>query len=255
MHIDLAFPVLHGKNGEDGTLQGLLEMAGIPFVGCGTLASAVCMDKDVAHRLVRAAGIKTPKSAVITKKAAYEELNELTKALAFPLFVKPANAGSSFGITKAGGPEELAAAVAEAFVHDKKVVIEEAVEGFEVGCAVMGNDELTVGEVDEIELSSGFFDYTEKYMLKTARIFMPARISVKTAERIKHTAARVYRALGCRGMARVDMFLTPGNRIVFNEVNTIPGFTSHSRYPNMMSGIGLGFGEVLDKLIALAEEP
>lgn len=253
--LDVAFPVLHGRNGEDGTLQGLLEMAGIPFVGCGTLSCAVCMDKDVAHRLVRAAGIKTPRSFVLNPAMEDKELHELAAKLKYPLFVKPANSGSSVGISKAANPDELSVAVAAALLHDAKVIIEEAVEGFEVGCAVLGNDRLTIGEVDEIELSSGFFDYTEKYTLKTSRIFMPARISARTAERIKRTAASIYRILGCRGLARVDMFLTPGNGIVFNEVNTIPGFTSHSRYPSMLGGIGLSFAQILDELIMLAEEP
>jgi len=251
--IDAAFPVLHGKNGEDGTVQGLLELAGIPCVGCGMIGSAVCMDKDVAHRLARAAGVRTPKS-VVCCGADEEELPQLTRALKFPLFVKPAHAGSSLGVTKVENAEGLAAAVGAALAYDRKVIIEEAIEGFEVGCAILGNDRLTIGEVDEIELSKGFFDYTEKYTLKTSRIYMPARVTPKTAERIKRTAARVYRALGCRGMARVDMFLTPKRGIVFNEVNTIPGFTPHSRYPAMMSGIGLSFTEILDELIRLAVE-
>lgn len=252
--LDAAFPVMHGKYGEDGTMQGLLELAGIPCVGCGALSSAICMDKDVAHRLVRAAGIKTPKSAVVLKGLSDAQPAELIKTFDYPLFVKPANAGSSMGITKVEAPDGLAVAIASALLHDSKAVIEEAVEGFEVGCAILGNDRLAVGEVDEIELSKGFFDYTEKYTLKTSRIYMPARINAKTAERIKRTAARIYRVLGCRGMARVDMFLTPGNGIVFNEVNTIPGFTPHSRYPNMLGGAGYSFGEILDELIRLAEE-
>lgn len=251
--IDVAFPVMHGKNGEDGTMQGLLQLAGIHCVGCGALSSALCMDKDMAHRLVRAAGIKTPKSVVAGCGAA-DDLPELIKALKFPLFVKPASSGSSLGVAKAANYDELYAAVAAAFLYDNKVVIEEAVEGFEVGCAVLGNDALFIGEVDEIELSGGFFDYTEKYTLKTSRIYMPARINAKTTQRLKRTAAKVYRALGCRGMARVDMFLTPQNIIVFNEVNTIPGFTSHSRYPNMLMGTGMSFSGILDELIALAEE-
>ena len=246
VEIDLAFPILHGKNGEDGTVQGLFELAGIPVVGCGTLASALCMDKDRAHKLVHAAGISVPKSITIRQGESIDEAD-----LNYPLFVKPVRAGSSFGITKVYHQNDLQAAVTLAFEHDDTVILEENVEGFEVGCAVMGIDDLTVGRVDEIELSQGFFDYTEKYTLKTSKIHMPARIDSATEMRIRETAKKIYRTLGCSGFARVDMFLRPDGEIVFNEVNTIPGFTSHSRYPNMMKGTGLSFSEMLDKLIGL----
>lgn len=252
--IDAAFPVLHGKNGEDGTVQGLLELAGIPCVGCGTLSSAVCMDKDAAHQLVRSAGIQTPAAVTISAPIPENALFDAVKALRYPLFVKPACAGSSFGITRVSGPGQLLQAADIAFRHDCKIIIEQAVAGFEVGCAIMGNAALTIGEVDEIELSQGFFDYTEKYTLKTARIHMPARIDESTSGRIKRTAAKIYRALGCRGFARVDMFLTPEGKIIFNEVNTIPGFTAHSRYPSMLNGIGMNFEAIVDKLIGLAME-
>lgn len=254
VHIDAAFPVLHGKNGEDGTLQGLLEMAGIPCVGCGILSSSICMDKDIAHKLVQLSGVKTPPSVALYAGWSNDGLHKITERLSYPLFVKPANAGSSFGITKVPSLDELPHAVEAAFQHDRKVVIEQAVEGVEVGCAVLGNNEPILGEVDEIELSDGFFDYTEKYTLKTSKIHMPARIDTDTAERIKQTAAMIYSVLDCRGFARVDMFLTPEGEIVFNEVNTIPGFTSHSRYPNMLKGIGMTFEEIVDALIRLATE-
>lgn len=250
--IDVAFPVLHGKNGEDGTLQGLLTMAGIPFAGCGTLCSAMCMDKDIAHKIVNLAGIKTPPSIVLRSGFTDAELSKQISCLTFPLFVKPANAGSSFGITKVFQKNELYDAVTVAFQHDNKVIIEEAVDGFEVGCAVLGKDSLAIGEVDEIELSHGFFDFTEKYTLKTSKIHMPARIDPDTAERIKQTASVIYRALDCSGFARVDMFLTPEKEIIFNEVNTIPGFTSHSRYPIMLKGIGMTFEQIVDASISLA---
>ncbi len=252
MKIDAAFPVLHGKNGEDGTLQGLLELAGIPIIGCGVLSSAVCMDKDIAHRLVQAAGIKTTPSAVVTASMREHDIMKAADGLKYPLFVKPANAGSSFGISQAADPSQLLEAVHNAFGHDRKVVIEQAVEGFEVGCAVLGCDTLAVGEVDEIELRDGFFDYTEKYTLQTSKIHMPARISGETAARVKQTAVIIYRALECSGFARVDMFLTPQGDIVFNEVNTIPGFTAHSRYPGMLRGIGMSFADVVNTLIGQA---
>lgn len=252
--VDLVFPVLHGKNGEDGTLQGLFELAQIPIVGCNTLASALCMDKDRAHRLAALAGIAVPKSVAFRPFEKEEAVKKAVRELSFPLFVKPVRAGSSFGISKVAEKEELWDAVELAFAHDGEVIVEEAVPGFEVGCAVLGNEELTVGRVDEIELSDGFFDYTEKYTLKSSHIHMPARIDPETEKRIQETAVKIYRALGCSGFARVDMFLTPEQEIIFNEVNTIPGFTSHSRYPNMMKGIGLSFGEMLDMLIGLYEE-
>lgn len=253
--VDLVFPVLHGKNGEDGTLQGLFELSGVPIVGCDTLSSALCMDKDKAHKLVSLAGISVPKSVTFKFTDQEAALKEIKAKLSFPLFVKPVRAGSSFGITKVTENQELEAAIQLAFEHDTEVIVEEAIDGFEVGCAILGNDVLTVGRVDEIELSSGFFDYTEKYTLKTSQIHMPARIDATTEKKIQDTALRIYKALGCSGFARVDLFLSANGNIVFNEVNTIPGLTSHSRYPNMMKGIGLSFAKMLDRLIGLYIAP
>lgn len=252
IHADLIFPVLHGKNGEDGTLQGVFELSGIPLIGCSTLSSALCMDKDRAHKLVSLAGISVPKSVAFNRFSMDDTLSEAD--LAYPLFVKPVRAGSSFGITKIFTQQELTPAIELAFEHDTEVIVEETIDGFEVGCAVLGTDTLTVGRVDEIELSDGFFDYAEKYTLKTSKIHMPARISPETEKQIQKAAVTIYRALGCSGFARVDMFLTTSGEIVFNEVNTIPGFTSHSRYPNMMKGIGLSFADMLDKLIGCYTE-
>lgn len=249
--IDLAFPILHGKNGEDGTVQGVFELAGIPIIGCNTLSSALCMDKDRAHKLAHAAGVEIPKSITFRCFEKKDALLDIAENLTYPLFVKPVRAGSSFGITKVVKEQELDSAIELAFGYDDAVIVEEAVDGVEVGCAVLGKDVLTLGRVDEIELSSGFFDYTEKYTLKTSEIHMPARIDAETEKRIQETAETIYKALGCSGFARVDMFLTTKGTIIFNEVNTIPGFTSHSRYPNMMKGIGLSFADMLDKLIGL----
>nr|4FU0_A Chain A, D-alanine--D-alanine ligase 7 [Enterococcus faecalis]4FU0_B Chain B, D-alanine--D-alanine ligase 7 [Enterococcus faecalis] len=252
--VDLVFPVLHGKNGEDGTLQGIFELAGIPVVGCDTLSSALCMDKDRAHKLVSLAGISVPKSVTFKRFNEEAAMKEIEANLTYPLFIKPVRAGSSFGITKVIEKQELDAAIELAFEHDTEVIVEETINGFEVGCAVLGIDELIVGRVDEIELSSGFFDYTEKYTLKSSKIYMPARIDAEAEKRIQEAAVTIYKALGCSGFSRVDMFYTPSGEIVFNEVNTIPGFTSHSRYPNMMKGIGLSFSQMLDKLIGLYVE-
>ena len=177
------------------------------------------------------------------------EMMAAAERLGFPLFVKPVRAGSSFGISRVTGPEELPRAVEEAFAHDREVLLEEAIPGFEVGCAVLGGEELTVGEVDEIELSQGFFDFEEKYTLKTSAIHCPARITPEQAKRIKEAAKTVYRALDCRVFARVDLFLTPAGEIVFNEVNTIPGFTAHSRYPKMMETAGVDFSSLITRII------
>lgn len=248
---DAVFPVLHGKNGEDGTVQGLFELAGVPVIGCGTLSSALCMDKDRAHQLAALAGIRVPRSHVFHSSDDFSRIAQAAEELGYPVFVKPVRAGSSFGITKVSGPEELPAAMGEAFRHDSAVILEETIPGFEVGCAVMGNEELTVGLVDEIALSEGFFNYEEKYTLKTSAIHCPARIPPEKAAKIQAAAKTIYRALDCRVFARVDLFLTPDGEIVFNEVNTIPGFTAHSRYPSMMQGIGISFGELVTRLIEL----
>ena len=194
--IDLAFPVLHGKNGEDGTVQGLFELSGIPLVGCGTLASALCMDKDRAHKLVSLAGIAVPKSVVLEENTA-ETRQKILDTLSFPVFVKPVRAGSSFGVTRVESRDALGTAVDAAFRYDSSVIVEEAAPGFEVGCAVLGTDTLTVGRTDEIELSGGFFDFEEKYTLKTSRIHMPARVDAATELRIQEAAKTIYRALGC----------------------------------------------------------
>lgn len=249
--IDAAFPVLHGKNGEDGTVQGVFELAGIPVVGCGVLSSALCMDKDRAHKLAHASGVSVPASFVLEKNTNVEIIMKQAEKIGYPLFVKPVKAGSSYGITKVTDRNTLPAALKSAFAYDEKIIIEECISGFEVGCAVLGNDTLIVGEVDEIELSDGFFDFTEKYTLKTSAIHVPARVEVETAEKIKQTAQIIYRALDCRGFARVDMFLSDSGQIVFNEVNTIPGFTSHSRFPNMMKAVGISFEQIISTVIEL----
>ena len=252
LSIDAAFPVLHGANGEDGTVQGMFELAGIPIVGCGMLSSALCMHKYLAHRIVEAEGIRTPRAHVYGQTSSGQSILSETNVLGFPVFVKPVKAGSSFGITRVTKAEELLPAVEHDFSFDDEVIVEEAICGFEVGCAVLGNDVLTLGEIDEIELKDGFFDFAEKYTLKTSAIHVPARISPSDIQRIKTTATRIYRALDCRGFARVDMFYTPQGEIVFNEVNTIPGFTEHSRYPSMMKAAGWHMREILTAVIGYA---
>ena len=242
-------PVLHGKNGEDGTVQGMFELAGIPVVGCGVLSSALCMDKDRAHKLVQAAGISVPQSFVLQSGGDAETAIRQAERIGYPLFVKPVGAGSSYGITKVTGRNQLPEALKLAFSYNSTVIVEECISGFEVGCAVLENDGFVVGEVDEIELEKGFFDFTEKYTLKTSSIHVPARISAEKAGEIKETAKLIFKTLDCRGFARVDMFLDDTGRIVFNEVNTIPGFTTHSRFPNMMKAAGISLEQVISMAV------
>ena len=248
VRIDALLPILHGINGEDGTVQGMAVICGIPLIGCGILSSALCMDKQRAHQLVSSIGIPCAKSVTIRH---IEEAHQAITDLHFPVYVKPVRAGSSIGIHRITTAEEILSALTYSFTYDSEVIIEEEIRGVETGCAIMGTDTLFTGRVDEIELSHGFFDFEEKYTLKTSTIHMPARISEQEEKKIQETAKKIYTVLGCSGFARVDMFYTEDKKIYFNEVNTIPGFTSHSRYPNMMKGNGLSFEEMLEKIIGL----
>lgn len=257
--IDCVFPVLHGKNGEDGTLQGLCELCGIPFVGCDMLSSALCMDKEFTHITCDSKNIPmTPYMAVnvyeCKNEKEFEQIyNKALEELKLPFFIKPANAGSSYGISKIRNYDEFCNGMKLAFQHDKKVVLEATVEGFEIGCAVLGNNNLLIGEVDEIEMHLDFFDYEEKYNQKTSKIHCPARISDELNKKAKELALNVYKALECEGFARVDMFVTPDNRILLNELNTIPGLTSMSRYPSMVRvGLGMDYTKLIEQLVSLA---
>lgn len=252
VHIDVVFPVLHGKSGEDGAVQGLLELSGIPYVGCDVPSSAICMDKSLAYIVARSAGIDTPEFSVLngTDVAAASDL-------AYPVFVKPARSGSSFGVRKVGGAEELDAAIADARQYDHKVLIEQAILGSEVGCAVLGNgSELTVGEVDQIRLRHGIFRIHQEAEpekgSENAAITVPADLPQQKREQVRETAKAIYTALGCKGLARVDMFLQEDGGIILNEVNTLPGFTSYSRYPRMMAAAGIGLSDLIDRCISLA---
>jgi D-alanine--(R)-lactate ligase len=252
VRIDAVFPVLHGKSGEDGAVQGLLELSGIPYVGCDIPSSAICMDKSLAYLVARSAGIATPAFTVLDGADA-----AIPEDLPYPVFVKPARSGSSFGVTKVEGAEELEGAVAVARQYDSKVVIEQAVIGTEVGCAVLGNGaELIVGEVDQIQLLHGIFrihqEAAPEQGSENAVITVPADLPEVQRERIRDVAKSIYAALGCVGLARVDMFLLADGSVVLNEVNTLPGFTSYSRYPRMMSAAGMGMPEVIDRCISLA---
>jgi D-alanine---(R)-lactate ligase len=250
--IDAAFSVLHGKSGEDGAIQGLFELSGIPYVGCDIQSSAVCMDKSLAYIIAKNAGIATPKFWVI-----HQDDRPAADAFTYPVFVKPARSGSSFGVIKVNGADELDAAIESARQYDSKILIEQAVVGCEVGCAVLGNSsELIDGEVDQIRLQHGIFRIHQENEpekgSENAVITIPADLSAEERGRIRETAKKIYKALGCRGLARVDMFLQDNGRIVLNEVNTLPGFTSYSRYPRMMGAAGITLPELIDHLIVLA---
>ena len=252
VRVDVIFPVLHGRYGEDGTVQGLCELAGIPVVGSGSAASALCMDKDRSHRLVSLAGITVPESVCFDYVPSNEELMEAVQKLKLPVFVKPIKAGSSIGVSKLNNYADIPEAVKEAFIYDDAVIIEENINGKEVGCSVIGNRELRTGRANEIEVSHGFFNYKEKYTLATSKIHTPARIDAESERRLMEAGKLIYRTLGCRGYARIDLFLKDDGDIVFSEANTIPGFTVHSQFPKMMKAAGVDYPELVDILIGLA---
>ena len=251
IRLDIVFPVLHGKLGEDGAVQGLLELSGIPYVGCDVQSSALCMDKSLAYIVARSAGIATPTFWTV---AANENIDP--DRLTYPVFVKPARSGSSFGVSKVSRKEELLGAVEAARQYDSKVLIEEAVVGSEVGCAILGNDgDLIAGEVDRIALSHGFFRIHQENEPESgsenSTAIVPADISAESRLLVQETAKALYRALGCGGLARVDMFLKEDGEVVLNEVNTLPGMTSYSRYPRMMAAAGLPLADVIDRIVSL----
>ncbi len=252
IRLDAVFPVLHGRLGEDGATQGLLELSGIPYVGCDVQSSAVCMDKSLAYVVAAGAGVATPAYRVV---AADEKIDP--DQFTYPVFVKPARSGSSFGVGKVSRPGELSDAVDEARQYDSKVLVEAAVAGSEVGCAVLGDRfGLVTGEVDRISLSHGFFRIHQESAPETgsenSTAIVPADIPEPSRVLVLETAKTIYRALGCRGLARVDMFLTEDGTVVLNEVNTLPGLTSYSRYPRMMAAAGLPPAELIDRLVSLA---
>jgi len=250
--LDVVLPVLHGRLGEDGAIQGLLELSGIPYVGCDVQSSALCMDKSLAYAVARSAGIATPEFWTVTAGGSVDP-GQFT----YPVFVKPARSGSSFGVSKVNRAEALLRAVAAARQYDEKVLIEAAVVGSEVGCAILGDGpDLVAGEVDRIALSHGFFrihqEATPESGSENSTAIVPADISEESRSRVQETAKAIYRALGCGGLARVDMFLKEDGEVVLNEVNTLPGMTSYSRYPRMMAAAGLPLGEVIDRVVSLA---
>ena len=252
--IDVVFPILHGPFGEDGTVQGLLKLANLPFVGAGVLGSAVGMDKDVMKRLLRDAGIAIGKFMVF-KRADNISFARVKRTLGMPLFVKPANLGSSIGISKVTKPTEFTAAIKEAFRYDSKIVIEEFIDGREIECSVLGNDNLIASLPGEIVVNRDFYSYDAKYFdAHGSRLEIPAKLPAKVIKEIRQTAVKACQALCCQGMARVDFFVQANGRVLVNELNTIPGFTKISMYPKMWEATGIAYANLIDRLVRLALE-
>ena len=257
--VDVVFPVLHGENGEDGTVQGLLQLAGIPFVGPRLAASAVAMDKTLTKLVADNAKIPQAAWQLVTRrdmeKRMDRTLEELEGRFDYPMFVKPAGTGSSVGVSKVRTREELREALLMAAAYDEKVLVEEFIDGIEVEVAVMGNDSPVASVCGEIDSGADFYDYDAKYITDTSVAYVPARLEENVAEQIRDMAVRVYSAIGCRGLSRVDFFVTKkDSRVVFNEINTIPGFTSISMYPKLFAASGIPGKELIDSLIDLAME-
>ena len=257
--IDVVFPVLHGENGEDGAMQGLLQMAGIPYVGPHVSASAVAMDKTLTKLVVDQAGIRQAawmlvRSADVDARPDWA-VAQVESRFAYPVFVKPAGTGSSVGVSKAANAEELKAALLNAGTYDKKILVEEFIDGREIEVAVMGNDSPVASVCGEIDSGAEFYDYNAKYVTDTSIAYIPARIDEEVEEQVRDAAVRIYAAIGCQGLSRVDFFVTRGeNEVVFNEINTIPGFTSISMYPKLFAASGITAGELVERLLELALE-
>lgn len=257
-HIDVAFPVLHGKNGEDGTIQGLFEIAGIPYVGPGVEASACSMDKSFAKLIVSATGVRQAE-AFVTDRYEFSEnpngiLAEIEKKFnkEYPLFVKPSSAGSSVGVSRVTCFSELFDALTTALNEDHKVLIEEAVKGREIEVAVLGNRNVRASCLGEIIADGGFYDYESKYENDTTETRIVDDLPEEKVKEFQESAIKVYRALGCKGISRVDFFLREDNEIVFNEINTLPGFTSISMYPKLWQASGIAYGDLIDEILMLA---
>jgi D-alanine-D-alanine ligase len=251
--IDVVFPVLHGTFGEDGTVQGLLELAALPYVGAGVLASSVAMDKDMMKRVAKERMLPVVDYVTLPREA--PNVGEACATLPFPLFVKPANLGSSVGISKAHNARELEAAFALAAQYDYKVIVERGIIGREFECAVLGNEAPVASLPCEILPSRDFYDYEDKYLLDKARTKIPADLSPSKSEELRRLAVECYRAVECEGMGRVDFLMESSSEKLFiNEINTIPGFTSISMFPKMWEHSGVGFAALIDRLIELALE-
>jgi D-alanine-D-alanine ligase len=246
--VDVVLPILHGPFGEDGTVQGLLELAGVPYVGAGVAASAVCMDKDLCKAVLRDRGIP------VTRNVTLRDGDPLEHPFDYPVFVKPARLGSSVGISKVSDEGRLAPAVELARRHDDKVLIEEFVSGVEVECGVLGNRSPVASEVGEIVAHAEWYDYSAKYDEGGMDLVVPARVSAETRQRVQELAVESFTATECEGMARIDFFTRPDGEVLVNEINTIPGFTATSVYAKLFEASGISYAELLDRLIELALE-
>jgi D-alanine-D-alanine ligase len=257
--IDVVFPVLHGENGEDGTIQGLLQLAGIPYVGPHVSASAVAMDKTLTKLAAGQAGIPQAAWELVRKKEIEGKMDaaaqKLESRFSYPMFVKPAGTGSSVGVFKVKDRAELEQGLLGAAKYDEKVLVEEFIKGKEIEVAVLGNENPVASVCGEIDSGAEFYDYDAKYITDTSVAYIPARISEGTSEEVREMAVRVYKAIGCQGLSRVDFFVTDdGNKVIFNEINTIPGFTSISMYPKLFAASGIPYSTLIDNLLRLAVE-
>lgn len=254
--VDVIFPVLHGPFGEDGTIQGLLETANVPYVGAGVIASAVGMDKAIFKAVLRDAGIDVAPGIVAHRSRydAQEVVSQTARDLGFPVFVKPAHLGSSIGISKVASASDLPEALELAFAHDDKVVIEAAITGIEVECGVLGNDDPIVSLPGEVVIADGsdWYDFDTKYQQGRMELRVPARISEAASQRVRDVALKVFHAIDCAGLARIDCFVTDDDRVIVNEANTMPGFTSTSAYAKLFEATGVSYSEIVDRLIQLA---
>ena len=257
--IDVVYPVLHGENGEDGSVQGLMQLAGIPCVGPHVAASAVAMDKTLTKLVADHAGVTQADWQLVRSgdmgSRMEKTLDSLEARFRYPVFVKPAGTGSSVGVSKACDREDLRSALLAAGKYDDKVLVEEFIRGREVEVAVMGNDSPVASVCGEIDSGAEFYDYDAKYITDTSVAYIPARIPEDVAETVRDTAVKIYKAIGCQGLSRVDFFVTwQENKVVFNEINTLPGFTSISMYPKLFGASGIPYSQLIDQLIALALE-
>ncbi len=257
--IDVVFPVLHGENGEDGAVQGLLQLAGIPCVGPDVAASAVSMDKTLTKLVVDHAGLTQAAWVLVRGRELPHRMEQILEQLEakfrYPMFVKPAGTGSSVGVSKAQDRESLKTALEAAGKFDSKILVEEFIHGREIEVAVMGNESPMASICGEIDSGADFYDYDAKYITDTSVAYIPARIDEDVAETVRDAAVKIYSAIGCKGLSRVDFFVTyEDNRVVFNEINTLPGFTSISMYPKLFDASGIPYGELLDELLRLAME-
>ena len=255
--VDVVFPVLHGPNGEDGSIQGVFQLAGVPYVGCGILASAAGMDKTFSKIVFSQAGIPQARFVIVFRSEINGGMDvigrKIEETLGFPCFVKPANAGSSVGVSKVKTPDALESALREAGKYDSKILVEEFIDGREVECAILGNEEPMASVVGEVIPCNEFYDYTAKYIDARSETRIPAELDADVAEEVRRQAIKAFKALGASGLSRVDFFVEHGtNRVVLNEINTLPGFTSISMYAKLWAASGIPYPELVDRLVELA---